>query len=236
MYKMSEPQRSVKLFIAGLFAVVGVLLAVLLAVHCLTKIPFMKFTADPATVFGYNPLFGYISNLGIILWAACVGVCFLSAGILNAHKGEGQSVRFLLAFGGLTVILMLDDLFMFHESLAPNYLNISEKWVILAYGVYTMFCFYHFRRLILNNDFRFLIFAMAALGSSVVVDQISSRFYFPGEYFVEDGLKFIGIAAWLSYFVEFSSDKITAMFTDMNRIFKREGSARRERHLVYSQN
>jgi len=102
MYKMSEPQRSVKLFIAGLFAVVGVLLAVLLAVHCLTKIPFMKFTADPATVFGYNPLFGYISNLGIILWAACVGVCFLSAGILNAHKGEGQSVRFLLAFGGLT--------------------------------------------------------------------------------------------------------------------------------------
>ncbi len=220
MYKIPEPRQPVTMFIAGLFSVVGLLLAVLLVAHCVTNIPFEKFTADPATVFGYNPLFGYISNLGVILWAACVGVCLLSAGIINVNKRERHTVHFLIAFGALTAVLMLDDLFMFHESLAPNYLNISEKWVILAYGIYAAACFYHFRKVILINDMRYLILAITALGASVLVDQIATKFYFPGEYFVEDGLKFIGIASWLAYFATFSFDKVIWMVTAVNQVYR----------------
>jgi hypothetical protein len=234
MLRMSQPKPSV--FVPALFSVVGVLLGVLAVAHFITNIPFAKFTADPAATFGYNPLYGYISNIGILLWCSCVSVCFLSAGLLRVYKEEGQMFRFLICFGILTAVLMLDDLFMFHESLGPSYLNISEKWVLLSYGMYTAFCLYHFRRTIMLNDVRYLILAVAAFGVSVLVDQISSRFYFPGEYFVEDGLKLTGIASWLAYFVTLSFSKMTSVMAVKQAYRTMKWKENRHSHFVYSVN
>jgi hypothetical protein len=233
MSKMSEPKMAVAMFVPALFSAIGLLLAGLLAIHAVTKIPFEKFTADPAATFGYNPIFGYISSLGILMWCSCVSICFFSARILKKNNREGQMVKFLVCFGALTAVLMLDDLFMFHESLAPDYLNISEKWVILAYGIFTAASFYYFRTLIFANNMRYLIFSIIALGSSVLVDQISNRIYFPGEYFVEDGLKFIGIAGWLAYFGTLAFDKVMMFTVNANqRVRNRRGS--RQKVFIYN--
>lgn len=208
MYKIAEPHRPVNIFIGMLFSMVTGLLLILVVVHQLTKIPFANFTADPAATFNFNPFFGYVSNLGIIFWGMCVSVCFLSAAILNARRDQAKNAAFLMSFGALTAVLMLDDLFMIHESLGPNYLNISEKWFLIAYGLYASGCFYHFRAIIFNNSKKLLILAMAAFGSSIMIDQVSSNFYMSGEYLFEDGLKLIGISSWLCYFLDFSFRKI----------------------------
>lgn len=208
MYKLSEPQSPIKVAITVLYSFVGIQLLLLLGLHHFTKIPFASFTADPAATYGYSPVYGYISNLGIMLWCACASVCLLSAAILNIRRDQKSNVAFLLNFGILTAILMFDDLFMFHESIAPWYLSIPEKVILAFYGMYALGCFYHFRRIIMGSDKRLLVLSVMALGMSIVLDQISSRYYIPGEYLFEDGLKFIGIASWLAYFLQYSFSQV----------------------------
>lgn len=211
MYKLADPQHSLKTAIIVLYSSVGLLLLLLLGIHHFTKIPFANFTADPAATFNYSPIYGYISNLGILLWCSCASVCFLSAAILNIRKDQRNNVLFLLNFGIVTTLLMLDDLFMFHESIAPWYLNIPEKAVLAFYGMYAAGCFYHFRKIVLESDLRFLAVAVVTFGMSVFIDQVSERYYITGEYLFEDGLKFIGIASWLAYFLQYSFSQLAAV-------------------------
>jgi len=213
MYKLPDPQQPVQIVIRALYAIVLLLLVLLVGIHQMTNISFASFTADPATVFGYNPLYGYISNLGVILWGACMSVCLFSALILNSRRDQSKMIAFFISFGALTAVLMLDDLFMFHEKLAPEYLNISEKWVLLTYALYAAGSIYHFRDILFTHDMKFFIISFAAFASSVLLDQIATRYYFPGEFLFEDGLKFIGIASWLTYFLNMASTHIMALMT-----------------------
>lgn len=211
MYKMSTPERPIRLFIPVLYSFVFVLLAVLVVVHHYTKIPFRMFTADPAASMSYHSFYGYISNIGILFWCSAATICILSAAILNLRKDQLETVRFLGWFGALTTLLMFDDLFMFHESIGPWYLNLPEKAMLVIYGMFATYCVVRFRHVILSNDIRYLILAFVGFGASVFMDQISERIYFPGEYLFEDGAKFIGIASWLVYFLNFSFNKIMAV-------------------------
>lgn len=211
MYKMSTPERPIRFFIPICYSSVTALLLALIPIHFLSKIPFSMFTADPAASMDYNPLYGCVSNIGILLWCATATVCFLSAGILNIRKDQAEIIRFLICFGALTAVLMFDDLFMFHESIAPSSLHIPEKVNLLMYGAFALYSFVRFHRVILSNDFRYLVVAVCAFGFSVMVDQLSEKIYFPGEYLVEDGAKFIGIASWLVYFVDFSFNKVMSV-------------------------
>ncbi len=211
MYKMSTPERPIRIFISIFYSFVGFLLAALIIVHQVTKIPFNMFTADPAASMQYNSFYGYISNVGILFWCATATVCFLSGAVLNIRKDQREIIHFLVCFGALTMVLMFDDLFMFHESIAPWVLHVPEKATLVVYGLYAAFCFARFHKVILTNDFRYLFIAIAAFGTSVVIDQISEKIYFPGEYLFEDGAKFIGIASWLVYFVDFSYNKMMSV-------------------------
>lgn len=211
MYKMSIPERPIRFFIPVLYSFVFVLLAILVVVHHFTKIPFRMFTADPAASMSYHSFYGYISNVGILFWCAAATICFLSAAILHLRKDQLETVRFLGSFGALTTLLMFDDLFMFHESIGPWYFNLPEKATLVFYGVFAMYCLARFRQVILSNDVRFLLLAFVGFGASVGIDQISEKIYIPGEYLFEDGAKFIGIASWLVYFLNFSFNKIMAV-------------------------
>lgn len=211
MYKMSTPERPIRVFIAAHYAFVAFLLLVLVAVHRATNIPFKMFTADPAASMDFHSFYGYISHIGILFWCAAATVCILSAAVLHLRKDQLETVRFLSCFGALTAVLMFDDLFMLHESIVPWYLHIPEKAVLAFYGAFAVYCLVRFRHVILSNDARYLVLSFAGFGVSVAIDQLSERIYLPGEYLFEDGAKFIGIASWLVYFVNFSFSKIMAV-------------------------
>ena len=211
MYKLPDPDQPIKVFIPVLYAFVGLLLFVMICVHYLAKVPYDFFTRDPAQIFGYNQFCGYISNIGFLLWCATASVCFLTAAILNVRRDQREVVKFLVCFGALTAVLMFDDMYMFHESIAPSLLHIPEKVVYLFYGVYSLFCFVRFQRIILTYNVLYLVLAIGAFGSSVVFDQLSDKYNIPAEYLLEDGAKFIGIASWLAYFVDLSFNKTMSL-------------------------
>ena len=101
--------------------------------------------------------------------------------------------------------LAFDDLFMFHEFLAPEYLGVNENVVLFILVLAVAAYLYFHRSEILNTDLWMLILALALLGFSVFVDAASARL--PNvqlgqwEYLMEDGFKWLGIVCWCSYHV-----------------------------------
>lgn len=184
------------------------------------KITLSYFTRD-ITAIGHLPFFaGLVSQLGGLLWAATLAICLFTFFILKRGGQEaGSARRFLLQAAILTAVLLLDDFFQFHESIGPDYLHVSEKMVVLAYGIYTLFFLFSNFNEILRSEYLILGLALGLFGLSVAMDglHLEDIDMFSGfmneqlSIFLEDGLKFVGVATWLVFFARYGYQKITAL-------------------------
>ena len=159
---------------------------------------------DPASITGTPFYYGFISNLGVLLWTAAAAICLFSSFLLPASNRKERT--FLCVSGIFTVFLLLDDLLMLHEAVFPNYLHISGAvyafFYFLLLGTYLVF----FTKTILKTDFILLAMALFLFVISIGFDLTHDRglMKFTGEMFLEDGSKFIGITVWLAYFARTS--------------------------------
>ncbi|MFQ4146674.1 hypothetical protein [Chlorogloeopsis sp. ULAP02] len=167
-----------------------------------TKIPISTLTRDPLAIANAPSYWGAISNLGILMWCAAVVIPWFSFKLLQQTKNNKEFSRFFLFSGCLTSILLLDDLFLLHEGMFPHRLNISEKFVLLGYGIIISFYLIKFRKVILKTNFILLVLALGFFGFSAIFDSLPFGGWLENEdqYLVEDGLKFLGIVSWLTYF------------------------------------
>ena len=102
-------------------AISGVLISVAI-IGAWYDVPMSGFTRDPAAVHNANPFTGVLSNIGILFWCSAAAVCFFSAAI-QVKEARVKIVPFLLFSGLLTAVLLLDDLFMLHETVIPGSLQ-----------------------------------------------------------------------------------------------------------------
>jgi hypothetical protein len=192
----------VYLTIGILFTAVGILSQVVNGAS-------LEFFLRDIAATGKLPFFaGFVSQLGGMLWCAAMTVCFFSLLVLRRQNGvPAVSKRFLLQAGVLTIVLLLDDIFLFHEEVAPHYLHIGEKFVMLSYLLLGVAFVVVNRNEILSSEYLLLGLELACLGTSVFldalpIDDFGPRYFFKRlEIFLEDGFKFAGIATWLIYFV-----------------------------------
>lgn len=164
---------------------------------------------DPAAIVNTGPWIGFFSSIGIFLWwiAGAVSV-FAALLIRNAHPFR-RVAAFLLAFGLFTGFLALDDFFMIHEWVVPTYLPLSEDLMFGVYSVVGTALALLFREEIRSTPVLLLGLAVGCFGLSILTDLVGpDRFLSLGmppgmlwslEYVVEDGLKLLGIVAWLHY-------------------------------------
>ncbi|WP_411895417.1 hypothetical protein [Winogradskyella sp. A2] len=161
------------------------------------------FTGDPLSTFDANPLTGVISNLGILLWCT-TGSILLFTFFLVIGKVENKKTSFLLYSGLLTLVLLFDDLFMFHEHILKS-IGIEE---IVMYGIYVILfgiLFLAYYRILLSAQFRyFLIITFISFGSSVIIDLLFEHEKF--RILFEDGFKFLGIVCWFMFFTFYCLD------------------------------
>ena len=164
---------------------------------------------------------GFVSQLGALLWAASVTSCFLALfAIRKFNSGSPQCRRFLLHAGLFSTFLMLDDMFLFHEEIAPTYLLMGQKEVYLAYFLVALAFLYFNRHEILSSEYLLLVIALAAFGLSIFLDVIADNFFEEiesslfetYEAFSEDGLKFIGIATWLAFYLRYIHNIFVPVF------------------------
>ena len=158
---------------------------------------------EPNTVRYVVPFIGIISNLGILLWTVSAFTCFFGFAIITYLKKSLQNEYslFLVFFGFVSLFLLLDDLLLFHELIAPS-LFIPEVIVYVLYGMIVSFAIVRFQKVILQTEWIILCLALIFFFLSMALDYLS---IFEDRatlnFFLEDGFKLFGIASWVSYFV-----------------------------------
>ena len=202
-------QRLIPTFAIVYIALAGLLTAVVIA-GAILDIPIANFTRDPAAILNAHPLVGVISNIGILFWCSTAAICFFASVILYSKKQKSDAI-FLFFSGLLTLLLLFDDLFMFHEEFLPNYLHIPERAVYVIYLILILGYFLKFMSDILQSEYTILLIACGFLGLSVISDMV-----FPQEgleFLVEDGFKLFGIVTWFLFFSRTSYIYIHKLFS-----------------------
>ncbi len=203
-------RRTVPVLLSVYGCVAGILTLVLLVSH-FREIPIGNLTRDPAGTLHFPFYYGAISHAGILLWCATATMCLFSVLALRRHATGASLERFFLASTAVTLMLLFDDLFLFHETVFPHYLGIPELVTYIAYvlaiGSYVVV----FRRTLMKAEFLLLLSAGVFLGSSIIADRIFLAFGSAETgtmYFIEDGLKLVGIACWAAFFARLSLHQV----------------------------
>ena len=182
---------------AGLSVVLGA--AIIARVHF--DIPWQHMMGDPAVITHSPFYFGFVSNVGALLWAATASIFLFAFHVHRSSGGDAECGRFLLYSGLFVAILGIDDFFMLHDQVFPDYLSVSQSLVVAAYAVIALLYVWRFTPVIARTAYPVLVAAMGMLAASAALDQFQDRFSyaFVGRGFWEDAAKLAGIGTWLSY-------------------------------------
>ncbi|CAA9358267.1 MAG: hypothetical protein AVDCRST_MAG68-4154 [uncultured Gemmatimonadetes bacterium] len=182
-------------------------------------IPVAHLLKDPGALRPGPWYLGAVSYVGILLWCAAATVCLFTRGLLR-EPGHAELRRFLLGSALLSALLGLDDLFMLHDQVAPDYFGVSEKVIVLAYGAAALGYVVRFREMVERSPYFLLLVAGGFFALSVGVDAMDLD---DGRILmVEDGAKLAGITAWLSYFAQCSADAIREGLAAVPRVEPQE--------------
>lgn len=185
-------------------------------------IPIRKLVVDPVQTFNGRFFVGFLSNLTILVWAIGAYVTLFTWRIVKAVKGPQEWQRFFFLAGSFTVVLMLDDFFLIHEQVFPEYFLLSkvtglepnEKILMAAYALFAVWFFYTARQTIFKTSWSHLAISMALLSVSVLIDRGIGELIVPNKavrIYIEDGAKFLGVVAWSLYFL-LASRKVVLEF------------------------
>jgi hypothetical protein len=170
------------------------------------------FFKDPAAVSQLSAYVGSVSYVGVMMWCAVAVMCLFSASLMEGWRDNSR--LFIIASGLISLFLMVDDLFMFHETLAPKYLGVSEGVVLAFYLVMMLVYLVFFRKIIINSSFLMLLIAAVFFGISIVLDLgigilhdgvsgAFEKFILQNDMFIdtlEDALKVLGLTSWFIYY------------------------------------
>ncbi|MBC7743994.1 MAG: hypothetical protein H7096_02745 [Flavobacterium sp.] len=160
-------------------------------------IPISQLTRDLSAITGGKFYYGLLSNLGLLMWCAAASVCMFSSYILKKRKKLLSG--FLMFSGALTLFLLLDDMFLFHEEVFPKYLGINEKFILAIYPLSICYLFLKYQIQILKTSYLILLSSLGFLALSMATDVIFRKMS-GVQLIFEDGFKFLGIIGWFFYF------------------------------------
>jgi len=158
---------------------------------------------DPAALAGLPWYTGLISNVGVLGWT--VAAVAAAAGARVCALGDRPAAaRFLRQAALLGGLLTIDDLFLLHSSVFPEAFGVSKRVILIGYlalaGMWVLGNTAEIRR----TRWGLLAAAGCALVVSVGIDQFARTQDWA--LVAEDTAKFLGIAAWATYFTLTSRD------------------------------
>ena len=190
---------------------------IVLIISATTSTTLSDLTQDPAQITRYPAYTGLISNINILFWAFSSAIWIFGYLILRSKKIVGDHVVFLLGFGLITAVLMLDDFFMIHESFGQlvwdgsfSTRKAGQAILLAIYGIISVLFAYRYRRVISQTDYVLFFIAIIFFGLSLIVDLSSALNIFRdtgnsgnfwGNTFLhtEEIFKFFAIIAWFAY-------------------------------------
>lgn len=199
----------------------GLLVTLMLVVRFFSPIPIRHLTRDPLVLAEKPFYFGFLSNVGILMWCFSAAICLFSSLLLLLAKDKRESVLFFGVFGGLSLWLMLDDLLMIHEVLDETLRLIPEKVTFMVYGLSLMASLYRFRKTLWKMQPWLLGLSLLFFGISVGFDVIVPQDWITGDddgYLLEDGFKLLAIFVWSVYFSRAALEKLLGLVKTSVRV------------------
>ena len=160
------------------------------------------FTRDPTASMESNPLMGFVSQFGNLLWCSTATLCFFVSIVFKDILGK-DLFRYLLFSGLATFLLLLDDLLLIHDYFGPVTLRIRQDYFYALYLIGGLGFLYFFRKTILKTEFILFVLSLLYFALSVSMDFFDDRnaLGHGNSYLIEDGFKFFGIVTWFIYFL-----------------------------------
>lgn len=205
---LREQLRSLSRVLVLIYTPVVIALGIVIVIRITTGFSMADLTRDPLAVAQAPVYIGILSNLSVLVWAAAATVCFFSYTLVRNRAATGRHAWFLLSGGFITVMLLLDDFFMFHEVVFPEYIGVPENLVYVIYISIVLWFLVWYRSIILQTDFLLLALAGTAFGLMVVMDILEYINPLPGFYLLEDGFKLFGIVSWAAYFISVGARQV----------------------------
>lgn len=181
------------------WTVTGVLLLVIV-VRDVLGWDFAEASRSPLAVQEpFGPRYGgWFGSFGVLGWSLTAAISGLGAEVMRRRQQPREST-FLVASTVLSAGLLLDDLFLVHSTLAPQYLGISKPAVLLGIVIIALLWASAFwRRLLTDPDLPILIWAAGWYGLALLIDGYGEFIGWGGVR--EQAAKLIGVSTWLVFF------------------------------------
>jgi hypothetical protein len=172
---------------------IGFLLGMIQLIHAWRNIPYENLVRDPNAITGMPKYIGFISQFGVFLWFASVGICFMGYFLTRGIESVNQKSKYLLYFGIFSLMLGLDDAYMLHEELAHR--GLYEEMFFGVYAVMLLVFILKFLKLFFQTYFILLVLSGFCLASSIAVDKYDHTLFL-----LDDSFKVSGIVFWFVYF------------------------------------
>ena len=186
-------------FLVGFYGFALLIFALLFFIHFSLDIPFSHLTIDPVVELGGDAFTGLLSNFGVIMWCFTAAVCLFTAFVFSKDPSRNFDRNFFLMSFAITTLLLIDDLFLLHDIVLPQY-GFRERYLYITYGILVVVYLLLFYKKFLATPYFLLIIAFGFFSLSLFTDWIVRHVNIPEHYIIEDGSKFIGIVTWGIYF------------------------------------
>ncbi|SDE85974.1 hypothetical protein SAMN05421538_1135 [Paracoccus isoporae] len=192
----AQPDRRLRAQTAPIVAgMVAALVAVIVYLGALRgSWSFGEVLRDPAAEFGHPIYAGFVSYLGIAGWLIAATVTALAVAV------RPGTARRLGPVCLLSVVLLLDDVLLLHDAVLPRF-GIPEMVVLAAIAALAVAAMRPFLPDLRAGRLPGLLCALLLLVASLGVDTLLPS----GDgaaLFVEDMLKFAGIALWAGFWAQ----------------------------------
>lgn len=180
--------------------------------HWFDEFSLRIFLRDAVTLARLPFYAGLLPQLEGLIWSASLTICIFAYMALQPYQSDlARSRQFLLQAGFVTLMMLFDNVFLFHGTLAPNYLHIDKIVVLGVYAIVILYFAASNWAEIRSSEYLLCILTLGLLGTSFFLDMLPLE-AFPDfqqiRFFLEDGSKFAGIATWLIYLARSALQRI----------------------------
>ena len=189
---------------------IGQLLLVLIAILLITwgisrfyALPLEWLMTDPPSLFRTNQFIGFTTFIGVIVLSMGMGSVTL---LMITRSGSLEKEEFQVIFGLalITLFLVFDDLFMFHERIFTGWLHVGERTIFVIYLLLFLTFLVVYRKQMLNEAVILFIISGLFFVISLSADVLSDKIYLPHTLAVivntiEEGGKLGGYLFWTAF-------------------------------------
>jgi hypothetical protein len=151
---------------------------------------------------------GFLGSLALFGWAAAAALSGLTAAVVST-SGERSSVRFAAASAAISIMLLLNEGFAVHHTLAPELLGIPKLAVLAGLVATALLWVLLFRNTLARDpDAPIIVWALGWLALSLAIDVAGDVVGWGAVR--EETAKLIGTASWVAFHWRYGRRSILA--------------------------